>query len=306
MRILVTGATGFIGSQTVKSLIQWGHQVAALSRNPAPQSLDEAGQITHLQGSLAQAPWDAIKSFAPDTCLHSAWITTPGIYLDSEENDILVSDSLNFLKQMEQLGVNRFVALGTCIEYDLSGGNPLQEKRTKIDPSHRYSKAKAQLHEQLRQTLSPDSTLTWARIFYPYGSGEAPERLSSLLIKKACAGEAMELKQPENTLDYIHISDIASALTTVLEASPGGSINIGTGTGISVLTLAEEICDLMDCSKLIYFPKTDFLNDPVSIIADSSTLRSLGWKPETSLKKGLEDLITKLCPELLNAKTPTS
>ncbi len=301
MKVMVTGATGFIGSQTVSALIKNGHQVAALSRNPTPQALGEKDHITRLQGSLTKAPWEAIKSFAPDACLHSAWITTPGLYLESEENDTLVSDSLYFLKQLEQMGVSQFVALGTCIEYDLSSGKPLNEKLTPTAPAHRYSKAKVRLHEELRRTLSPTSTLTWARIFYPYGCGEAPERLSSLLIKKACAGETLELKQPRNTLDYIHISDVASALALVLETSPGGSINIGMGTGISVRALAEEICRQMNCSSLLRFSKTDFSNAPVSIIANNSALRSLGWKPETSLEQGLEDLISKLCPEFSHA-----
>src|SRR5205823_4923511 len=101
VKIFVTGATGFIGGAFCALARVHGHEVASLER---PHRLDSA-------------PWESIRRFAPDACLHAAWIATPGEYLTSPLNRDYLRWSFEFIKEMRKLGTRYFVVLGTCLEY---------------------------------------------------------------------------------------------------------------------------------------------------------------------------------------------
>ena len=238
MRILVTGATGFVGSAFIRHALAAGHDVGALVRStksPLPT------RVTRLVGSMEAPPWEAIEQFHPDACLHAAWIATPGIYLDSPENERWVDWSLMFLQRLAKLGVRRITALGTCIEYRITG-KPLSETSSSLHPVYPYSRAKHALHQQLRPVLeSQGVSLAWARLFYPYGPGEHRDRLVSSLIRRLCAGEPVALRTPLSVKDYIHIDDVASALALTLDRGVDGPINVGSGEPVSVGAIAQHI-----------------------------------------------------------------
>jgi nucleoside-diphosphate-sugar epimerase len=146
MRILLTGPTGFIGSTFTRLALSRGHQLAGLviPSEAIPAHLPANPQLTWLRGTLAEAPWAEIAAFGPDVCVHTAWITTPGVYLESPENDRFRDDSLDFIRKLRQQGTNRIFALGTCIEYRITN-QPLSEDTTPIAPTTRYTRAKDSL-----------------------------------------------------------------------------------------------------------------------------------------------------------------
>lgn len=289
MRILVTGGNGFLGLAFVRAATAAGHTLAVLSRTPRAGSLAE-----QLVGSLAQPPWAAIRQFAPDVCVHAAWITTPGVYLESPENEDWVRWSLDFLNGLPALGVRQAVGLGTGIEYQITG-RPLGEATTPLQPLSAYARGKCELHAQLvaRQRNGPlaDLDIAWARIFYPYGEGEHPARLASSLIAQLRRGEPIQLKTPHSTKDYIHVDDVAAALLTVLERRHRGAINVGTGVGVTVATIAQTLGQLLGRADLIRTP-AEAPADPLDhVVADAGRLRALGWQPQVTLESGLRRLV---------------
>jgi len=295
VKVLVTGASGFIGSAIVHRLIERGHSVIGLSRNPP---LGRHGvtnpELSWIKGNLDVGAISELENLKLDACVHAAWIATPGEYLESPENDILVSRSSQFLKQLQDIGVRKMVVLGTCIEYDLSTRKPLSEDTTLLRPDSTYARSKNSLHNLLQKELDASTSLCWARVFFPYGRGEDSRRLSSWLIQRFANGEIAELKTPENRNDYIHITDVASALSLALEKNFRGAINIGTGKGVTVHELALEIANQMECPKLVKISKSDNLNTAVEIVASIDRLRSLGWSPVMSLEKGIGNLIESI------------
>lgn len=288
MRVLVTGGTGFLGSALVRALLARGDVPAVLSRTAAQHT--PAG-ATPLTGSLAAPPWDAISAFQPEAVVHAAWIATPGVYLESPENEAWRRWSRDFASRLPSLGVRHLTVLGTCIEYAVTG-RPMSESDTPLAPLSPYARAKAALHQDLASDLEGSATrLAWARIFYPYGPGEHPARLASSLLARIARGEPITLKTPHSTKDYIHEDDIARALLAILDHRHAGPINVGTGEGVTVEHLARTLATLAGRPDLVQVP-TGIPADPLDfVVADSRRLRSLGWTPQVALVNGLRALV---------------
>ena len=289
MKILVTGATGFIGRACVRAALARGHEVAALIR-PASPGLPGLA-VTKIMGDLVQPDWRAIEAFAPDSCLHCAWITTPGEYLSSPLNADFRDWSVIFLRRLYERGLHHSVVLGTCIEY-APQRTPLREDESPLAPATPYAAGKDALRRELERHCLDH---TWARLFYPYGPGEDPRRLASSIIQRILQREDIVLKTPDSTKDYIFIEDVAAALLAAIEQRVGGALNVGTGTGITVREIATVIADILGEPARIVVPEV--VADPYpTVMADPARLHALGWHPRTSLAAGLTQLVRAIAP----------
>ena len=296
MKILVTGATGFIGSAFCRLALQHGHEIAGmmLPTESPPKHVPASPKMVWLKGTLADLPWKEIQKFKPEACVHFAWIATPGVYLDSPENEDYVRWSLELVHQLRDIGTNHVVGVGTCIEYKISA-EPLSEDRTPIDPTYLYSRCKNALRETLEVESRRDSySFCWGRIFYPYGVGEHPDRLCSSLIRKLSRGEKLVLKTPDSTKDYIYIEDLAAAILTTIEKKFIGTINWGTGIGVSVRDIADKIAAMIGRPDLVENANPPQVDPLGYVVADATKLHRLGWKPGHSLDDGLKKLFRAL------------
>jgi len=293
MKILLTGPTGFIGPAFIRLALSRGHQIAGLiiPTESVPSDLPPTKDLRWLRGTLQEAPWEQISAFGPDVCVHMAWITTPGIYLESPENLRFLDASVSFLRKLRELGVAHIFGLGTCVEYQITD-QPLSEERTPVIPTTTYARCK----NELRLTMEADAgqhgfVFCWGRVFYPYGPREHSSRLCSSIIQKLTHDETIVLKTPDSTKDYIYIDDLAIALLTVLEKKFRGSINLGTGIGVSVREIAQALGEMMGKPHLIEEANPPEI-DPVGfVVADASRLHQLGWQPSHDLRRGLQKLL---------------
>lgn len=289
MRLLVTGGSGFLGGAVVRHARAAGHDVAILTRQTISNSHPLGAR--QILGDLAFPPWEAIAGFGPEAVVHAAWIATPGVYLESPANADWLRWSRAFAQRLPEFGVRHLTVLGTCIEYAVTG-KPLDEVETPLAPASPYARAKAELHTALTAGLAGTGTaLAWARIFYPYGPHEHAARLASSLLARVLSGQPITLKTPNSTKDYIHEDDVARALLAVVEAGFRGPINIGTGEGVTVGSLAGTLASLAGRPDLVVLPG-DAARDPFDhIVADASRLHSLGWRPKVPLLDGLRRLV---------------
>lgn len=291
MKVLLTGSTGFIGNAFLRKAIARGHKVGALilPELVIPKDLEKDENIVWMRGTLKNPPWELIEKFQPEACVHTAWITTPGIYLESPENYELLEDSLQFIMKAVSISTNYVLVTGTCLEYAQSY-SPLKEDESEIKPESTYAKCKHELHVRLIEaSKSMNFDLCWTRIFYPYGLGEHPEKLCSFLIRKLLYNDNVYIKYPENVRDYIYIDDLVAALILILEKRFTGTINIATGAGISVREIANMIANSLNKTHLLEQPPISLRED--YIIADITKLKSLGWKQKVSMKEGIQKLI---------------
>lgn len=261
MKILLTGATGFIGSHVREALS--GHEVVCLGRD----LLD---------------PHYPYPSEFFDVCLHLAWYVEPGKYLDSPLNHQWVDASLRLARAIR---CRRFAVAGTCFEYAMSN-QPLSESSPAV-PNTLYAQCKLSLLHQLQQL---GLELTWLRIFYQYGPREDPRRLVPYIIRSLLRGEPAALTPGEQVRDFLHVSDVAAAIVSALNLT--GVVNIGSGTGVTVREIAQTIGKLTGRGELIRLGAKPYAaGDPMYIVADNSRLRSTGWKPRYDLRSGLAQTI---------------
>jgi nucleoside-diphosphate-sugar epimerase len=293
MKILLTGASGFIGRALLSSLDSRGHEITVLSRRNDP-SLPPA--VTAIIAETKD--WaTAVEGKSFDLCLHLAWIATPGIYLDSPENERLAAASIALADTLFQSGLPHLLALGTCIEYAPGPTAPCSEISTKIAPQSIYGLAKERARSGIAAAAgTTGGGYTWARIFYPYGAGEHANRIPSIFLRTLFAGRPLELKTADSIKDFIEIRDVVSALVHLSERGiPEQEINIGTGAGTRIGDLAEIAARITENNSPRITVAAATAPDPYSFhVADTRKLASSGWKPTISLPDGLERLFKNL------------
>jgi UDP-glucuronate decarboxylase len=286
MRILLTGATGFIGAHVTRALVRNGHKVHALVRSGSDLS-----RIADVKDSLRLVAGDLLGDKIPPLdfplCIHLAWYVEPGKYLESRLNTRWVEASLRFARTAHRNGCLRFVAAGTCFEYAMSA-QPLSES-SPTSPRSLYAESKLALFHAL-QSLGME--VAWTRFFYQYGPHEDPRRLFPHIIRALMRGEPAKLTPGEQVRDFLHVEDVASAVAAVASSELTGAVNIGSGNPVTVREIAVKIGDLLGRRGLIEAGAMPYApNDPMYVIADNTKLRSTGWKPRYDLDAGLRQTI---------------
>ena len=255
-RILLTGATGFVGKQIFKSLCEQGVEVVPVVRVGKESVFDNHSNVIRLVTSndvfQQSADWWECHCQDIDVVIHAAWYAEPGRYLHSPVNLSCLIGSLNLAKGAATAGVKRFVGVGTCFEYDLSAG--LISIETALNPLNAYSSAKAGLYISLSRLLPNLSVqFAWCRLFYLHGEGEDERRLVAYLHKQLRNGEVAELTSGSQIRDYLDVSDAGRIIANVALGEQGGPVNVCSGTPISVRELAERISDQYARRSLLRF-----------------------------------------------------
>ncbi len=298
MRVFLTGASGFIGSVVLRLLLEQGVETAALVT--PKKSLDRLqnldGQYIRIEGRLADITSlrSQIEAFHPDTCIHLAWYAEPGKYLYSPENVPIMQQSLNLLQTLIEIGCQQFVGVGTCAEYDTDVGFLREDSPTNPATIYAACKLSTYLIGQ-HMAAAAGVNFAWGRLFYLYGEQEDSRRLVPALIQSLRAGKPFEATAGEQVRDYLHATDVASALVTLAQQKAQGIYNIASGIPITMRNLMETIGDIVGAKDLIRFGAIPYRQwEPMFICGDNHKLKSLGWSPRYALREGLEQVASSI------------
>lgn len=289
-RVLVTGASGFVGGHVLPLLVAHGHEVHATARGNG-----RGGDVVwHAADLLRSGDAESlIEAVRPEALLHLAWHVAPGEFWWSTRNVEWVESTLRLARAFAASGGSRLVSAGTCAEYDLSRGF-CTEFVTPTEPATPYGAAKHAVHSVLERSADQlGLSVAWGRIFFPYGPGEPESKLVASVIRALLRGEEAECTAGDQVRDYLHVTDLASALVHLIESDLRGPVNIGTGMPVTVAYVATTIGRLVGAIDLLKLGARPAAEDewPL-VVADVRRLnRDLGWKPSLALEDGLSQTV---------------
>ena len=293
MNILVTGASGFVGSHVVEVLDELGIRTTLLAgREPNPRRLDgrfpdQRRFTVDLNDQLSVR--EIVREARPTTCIHTAWFASPGEYLSSHQNIGMVSATVNLAIELAEVGCDRLVSVGSVFEYDMSYGF-LSEDKTPIVPSSAYSAAKTSAFSLMSQiTKDLNISVAWARLFYLYGPYEDRRRLVPSVVGSLLAGRESKMTGGKQIRDYLHVKDAARALVAIAIADVEGAVNVGSGKADTIREIVEMIglkTGRSDLLRLGSIPYRD--GEPPMIVADNmKLLAETDWSPDYDLSTGI-------------------
>jgi nucleoside-diphosphate-sugar epimerase len=290
-RVLVTGASGFIGRPLLPLLVAAGFEVHAVGHS-APHGHPAAVQWHRADLLDATQAKALVRRAACSHLIHLAWYTTPPVYWEAPENRAWVEASSALFREFADAGGKRILATGSCAEYSWKEG-PCKEDITPLEPGTLYGKSKVELQRRLAGWAQGDIEWAWARIFFPYGPGEHPSKLVSSLAIALLKGEPAHCATPEVRRDFIYVSDAASALAAVLQSEFFGTINVGCGVAAKVREIAEKTAHKIGRPDLLHFNSPEAgRSDHSVVVADVTRLRhQVRWLPQHDLSEGISQTV---------------
>ena len=311
VRVLVTGATGFIGSRLAERLVAEGAEVTLaveprVSKANVASILDEV-RVYEVDLRDGQMVRRLVRECRPSKVYHLAavGVTEPGIdpRLAVQVN---VIGTLNLLEALRETDCDCFINTGTCYEYGHNtppppvppsfGGLGGQREDQMVDPINAYaaSKSAAWLFcNMYHRTLGyPIVTL---RPFTAYGPRQSERALIPQTILSALRGEDFAMTGGEQTRDFTYVDDVVDGYirASLSEKAIGQTINLGTGEEHAIKDVVLKVLELMGhpvrplIGALPYRPREIW-----RLYTDSSKARELlGWKPQVSLEAGLRKTI---------------
>lgn len=243
MKVAVTGGSGFVGRHVIVELARRGIKPIIAAR-PSSQLPDDLAGFPVVRLDLADPPPNSYELLGrPDKLIHLAWDGLPN-YGSLHHFETELPLQYRFLKQLIDAGLPNLLVSGTCFEYGMQSGE-LHESM-EPSPENPYGFAKDALRRQLEFLRGQRSfQLTWARLFYIYGSGQSTKSLYSQLVAAATRGEAVfNMSGGEQLRDYLSISEAAHHLVSLgLLKDGAGIVNICSGVPISVRCLVQRWID---------------------------------------------------------------
>lgn len=298
-RVLITGATGFIGRHLVSRFSDTGAQIFAAtspSHGPGPRPAEGKPTVQRLAFDIrdAVAVQTSLDEAAPDVVFHLAavGVTDPNV---DPMLALMVNGSgvINLLEGLRGRGVERAVLVGTCYEYGASttdGG---------LDPQDAYSASKVAAwafgHMYWRAYGLPVTTV---RPFQVYGPGQSERTLIPSAVRTALAGEDFPMTPGKQVRDFVFVDDVVEGMmaAALSETAEGKSLDLGTGRGITVLHVVERIWRLTKARGRIRAGALSYRTGAaMNLVADADqTCRETGWRARTSLEEGLRATIHQL------------
>jgi nucleoside-diphosphate-sugar epimerase len=291
MKVLVTGASGYIGRHTLSPLLDSGCDVYAVSRR-CDVDFEWPRGVHVLTFDLFDdaARQRAVAEVSPEWLLHLAWYTEHDKFWEAQENIAWLSLSIRMLGEFARSGGIRAVVSGSCAEYRWNG-ELCREESTPLEPRSLYGTCKATLFRFLQLGAAQlGISYAWGRIFLLYGSSESENRLVPTTARALLQGRPALCTHGKQIRDLMHVEDAARALVQILISTVSGPVNIGTGEPISIAHAVSELALQAGRADLLRLAALPARGDDVAVlIPDTSRLRDeVGFHPSLTLAEGLQ------------------
>ena len=298
MKIIVTGATGTIGSALARCALDQGIDVLCIIRK-------DTGRFDNLPKSeRLKIVYAGISEYANietsgnyDIFYHLAWEKTSGVFRDDVDTQAAnIQYTLDAVRLARRLECKKFIGAGSQAEYGIVA-EPLKPE-TPVNPESGYGIAKYAAGKLSRLLCSQlDLQFNWVRIVSAYGPLDAAHTLIMYTINELSAGRSPEFTKCEQIWDYLYCDDAARAFLAIGENGVNGkTYPLGSGNGRKLSEYLEVIRDIISPDTVLQFGKKDYYpHQPMHLCADISELTNdTGWKPEISFEDGIKRMLAQL------------
>jgi len=232
--VLLTGGSGFIGRHVRAALSRRKVSVRLLSRTPLTDLSVHESMVIRGIGEVSVEDVQGI-----DTLIHLAWDCLDDFRSEDHLTKVL-PEQINFIKTVCDSSIKHLVIAGTCLEYGPQSGE--LSELAEIAPSVPYAQAKDELRKFSLLHLSADMSLTWCRIFYPYGPGQSETSLYSAVVRASREGTPLHMSHGKQRRDFIRVERVAEILVELaLTRRYSGTVNVASGLPRSVEDLVHSI-----------------------------------------------------------------
>ena len=285
MRVLVTGAAGFVGANVVRQLIAGGHEAVAVVRPGSPVArlaeLRDRCAVVELDVGDVAGVRSVLGLHQPDAVVHLAWYTEPGRYRHAvAENVASLMATAGLLAAAAEHGCRRVVLGGSCLEHAVAAERPI------------YDAAKIAVHRLAEGFAGEGVSVACGHIFYTYGPFEDARRVVPAVIRSVLAGQPIGATTGEQTRDYLYVEDVATGFIALAASTVSGGADLCSG---SLLTLAEVLRvigeetgrpDLIRIGE-----RGPAVESGYPAAGDPNTLYAIGWRPRFDLQTGIRETI---------------
>lgn len=277
MRVLLTGASGFLGRYVLGQLAQQGIDTVVVGRS-RPGGFD---------GNFIQADLLATDAYLPMVqharathLIHLAWYAEHGAYWTSPLNLRWVEASVRLVEAFCSTGGQKVVAAGTCAEYDWSCGY-CREDTTPLAPATLYGTAKDATRQLLAAVCAAaEVPFAWGRIFLPYGRGEDSRRLIPSLVEVFRGNRKPFGVNAAAYRDFLHAEDVARGFVRLLLSDAAGSYNISSAQPTQIAEVVRLVAGALNGDPDVVLElSTERPGEPEMLIGDNRKLKALGWQP---------------------------
>jgi nucleoside-diphosphate-sugar epimerase len=294
--IVLTGATGFIGSAVLAELSRRKIRALVLLRPESDRRwLPPLASENIFVFSRLDEPGLAEKLHAqsPAVFIHCAW---RGVGGQERNADFQLAENVPFTLASVELaaaaGCRQWIGLGSQAEY--GSANCLLDENAFTQPTTLYGKAKLIAGiEALALCAKINLIGVWLRIFSIYGPGDHPYWMIPQVIREFLSGRAPQVTQCEQKWDYLFVADAARAIATVADGRISGVFNLGSGKTWPLKKIVETIRAELQTPVQPAYGAVPYRPDQVMHLqADIAKLRAVtGWKPQVSLERGIRETV---------------
>jgi nucleoside-diphosphate-sugar epimerase len=292
LRVLLTGAAGFLGSHVVRRLVGRGDRVLVVLRPPTqPARIRELlEQVEVVESNLEDLRRlrTAVARFEPEALVHLAWYVRPGDYQVSPANLASLAASIGLFELALELGCPRIVGVGSCLEY--AARDEAFKESDAAEPISLYAACKlSALHVGRALAARHRAQFVWARLFHVHGPGEDPARLLPWVAASLRAHRAVDLSPGSQVRDHLDVRDVAAALVHLTSHGTPGVFNVCSGVPVTLREVLLTLGRVLGHPELLHFGARPYApEEPMCLVGDPNRLKATGWAPgETDLESSL-------------------